>query len=80
MSYDTRQGRPHQTSHLFAGHALTCNCPECSEHLRLQEQRITRDAPTGSLPSSAVSLQELVDNARVTLPPRYEIGEDWNDD
>ena len=62
------------------GHALDCTCSECSEHLRLTEQRISRTMPTGSLPTSEVSLQELVDNATLTLPPRYEIGEDWNDD
>lgn len=42
--------------------------------------KITRAAPTNALDSQSVSLQELVDNATLTLPHTYEIGEDWNDD
>lgn len=61
-------------------HPMTCKCDECSEDARLRETRITHDAPTGSLPSQSVSLQELVDNATHTTAPRYSIGEDWNDD
>lgn len=61
-------------------HLPDCRCKECSEDHRLAETRVTHDAPTASLPRQSVSLQELVDNATLTLPPRYEIGEDWNDD
>lgn len=61
-------------------HAINCMCSECNEDERLRETRVVRDAPTGSLPSQSVSLQELVDNATLTLAPRYSIGEDWNDD
>lgn len=64
----------------FAGHALNCHCIECNEDVRLHAQHITVDAPTNTLPASAVSLQELVDNATVTQSPRYSIGEDWSDD
>lgn len=64
----------------FSGHALMCNCPRCTEQDRLSQQRITHDAPTSALDSKSVSLRELVDNATLTLPPRYDIGEDWNDD
>lgn len=61
-------------------HMPDCRCDECSEDAKLRAQHITHDAPTSALPSQSVSLRELVDNATLTLPPRYEIGEDWNDD
>lgn len=63
----------------FIGHALLCGCPQCSEDERLRALKITRAAPTNALDTQSVSLQELVDNATLT-PPRYSIGEDWNDD
>lgn len=63
-----------------AMHALNCTCRRCSEEHRLRETRVVTDAPLNTLPSQSVSLRELVDNATLTLPPRYEIGEDWNDD
>lgn len=61
-------------------HRIGCTCSYCSEDDRLRAQKITTDAPTASLPSNAVSLRELVDNATHTTPPRYSIGEDWSDD
>lgn len=61
-------------------HAPDCRCADCSEDERLRETRVTHDAPMGALPSQSVSLRELVDNATITQPPRYTIGEDWNDD
>lgn len=64
----------------FVGHPLMCQCPQCSEDERLRALKITRAAPTASLDSQSVSLQELVDNATLTLPHTYEVGEDWNDD
>lgn len=63
-----------------ATHGHVCPCSDCVLDRGMREQHITHDAPTGSLPAQSVSLRELVDNATLTLPPRYEIGEDWNDD
>jgi hypothetical protein len=63
----------------FAGHPLTCLCPECSEWQRLREQHITHDAPTTTLPEHTVALRELVDIPH-TAQPHYVIGEDWSDD
>lgn len=73
-------GKETMNARSFASHPLTCRCPECSEDERLRALKLTRGAPTGALDSQTVSLQELVDNATLTLPPRYEIGEDWSDD
>lgn len=64
----------------FGGHELTCVCPDCSEVSRMREQRISLDAPTGSLAERSVSLGELVDNATLTNHLRFSIGEDWGDD
>lgn len=61
-------------------HVPDCRCRECSEEARLCETRVTHDAPLNTLPAQSVSLRELVDNATLTQPPRYSIGEDWNDD
>lgn len=61
-------------------HIHDCRCPACSEEARLRETRVVHDAPMGALPAQSVSLRELVDNATLTQPPRYSIGEDWNDD
>lgn len=63
------------------GHGHVCPCSDCvlSRDLRDAQTRVVRDAPTGSLPSQSVSLQELVDNATLTQPC-YSVGEDWNDD
>lgn len=64
----------------FAGHALLCNCPACSEQERLSALKITHGSPVASLcDPRSVSLQELVDNATLTQP-RYSMGEDWSDD
>lgn len=59
------------SSRTFRGHALTCECADCSEAEQLKQQHVTRDAPLRSLPDSAVSLREALD---------YQVLEDWSDD
>lgn len=63
-------------------HPPDCVCQRCHEQAfaLVPATHITHDAPTGALPAQSVSLRELVDNVTLTQPPRYSIGEDWNDD
>lgn len=61
-------------------HGHVCKCSDCVLDREMRQTRIENTMPVRSLDSATVSLQELVDNATLTLPPRYEIGGDWNDD
>lgn len=67
-------------------HGMLCQCGVCSRDRVFFDNRvqpvshITPDLPSARLPASSVSVHELLDNVQLTLPPRYEIGEDWNDD
>lgn len=60
-------------------HGHTCPCSDCVLERDLHQTHISRVTPNSALPSSIVSLQELVTEPR-TPQPVYEIGEDWNDD
>jgi hypothetical protein len=62
-------------------HRTGCPCVGCRKRALHSEpdqpvQRITTDAPSGSLPQTSVSVHELLGNSRTD----YHVGEDWNDD
>lgn len=61
-------------------HGHVCPCADCVLDRSMRPTRIENTMPVRALNSNTVALQELVDNATLTLPRTYEIGEDWNDD